>query len=63
VSDCCWPIEKALRDLVEKLDLIENDPQYLAVWESAFIHGAPYTGPSYVEELEAAKKVLEDLNA
>jgi len=50
----------ALDALVKKLELIEKDPRYEAVWTSAFVHGIKYTGPTYIDEMIAAKKVLED---
>lgn len=52
---------KALRDLVDKIKLIENHPAYQAVWDMALLHGHSYKGPQYGEELDRASDLLEEL--
>ena len=47
-----------LGTLVRKLDAIHEDPRYKAVWESFMLHGGRYTEPTYTEELERARAVL-----
>ncbi len=48
----------ALRDLVARLDAVHADSAYLSVWTIAQIHVGPYRGPTYVEALDAARRVL-----
>jgi hypothetical protein len=47
-----------LLELVSKLDEVYAHPQYRAVWESAWIHGCRYGGPTYERELKAAREAL-----
>ena len=50
---------RAAKGLVEKLDSLPDDPLYMAVWQSAYLHGIDYSkGPKYVAELERLKKAL-----
>jgi hypothetical protein len=51
-----------LRRLVEKLDKIDRDPNYMSVWVLAEVHGQPYTGPDCREEREDARKFLNELD-
>jgi len=53
----CDAIKSALSALVAKLD--ECDPHMTSAFSWAYIHGHVYSGPTYTEELEAARKVLE----
>lgn len=46
----------ALKNLVEKLDAIE--PHISNVCAIAQIHGVPYTGPNWADEIAAARAVL-----
>ena len=50
--------EVLLKDLVDKLVEIQQDPSHIAIFTSAFIHGSKYTGPTYTKELFAAIKYL-----
>ena len=52
-------MREALKGLVERLLLIHDDPQYIAVWTIFQTHCGPYRGPQYVRELEAALTALE----
>lgn len=52
-------MREALKGLVERLLLIHDDPQYIAVWTIFQTHCGPYRGPQYVRELEAARTALE----
>jgi hypothetical protein len=54
-------LRKALQDLVDKLDLLAKDEQFQGVFVLYNVHGGYYTGPNWVVEFEAAKKVLSDL--
>lgn len=51
-------LEAALRGLVDKLTLVHADERYKAVWTLSMIHGVPYNGPQYKDELEIARKAL-----
>ena len=46
--------------LVAKMDLIHEDPKFIAVWQIAQAHYGQYTGPKYEDELNAARAALED---
>ncbi len=52
-------LETALRVLVDKLDVVHNSDDYMQVCGIAQVHVGPYNGPTYIEELERAKQVLE----
>jgi hypothetical protein len=51
-------LQPALKRLVDKLDLIGEDPQFRSVWTMHKVHGGNYTGPTYVEELKEARAAL-----
>ncbi len=44
--------------LVEKLEIVDNDPQYRSVWTLYLAHGGRYKGPTYQEELDAVRLEL-----
>ena len=51
--------EKALRDLVERLEYVHNHEHYKSVWTLYMIHGGDYSnGPTYKAELDAAQEAL-----
>lgn len=50
-------IQKA-KLLVEKLELVHNDPDYLGVFLLAQNHFGQYRGATYTEELKQLKEVL-----
>jgi hypothetical protein len=54
-------LRKTLQDLVSKLELIANDNQFKGIFVLNHVHGGSYTGPTWTEEFEAAKKVLAEL--
>jgi hypothetical protein len=47
------------RALVQRLD--ECDKPLFAALTVAQLHGAPYSGPQYGEELEAARSIIEEI--
>jgi len=47
-----------IRKLVAKLDEVDVDSRYQAVWEFYAIHGAKYTGPDYRQELDEMRAAL-----
>lgn len=53
-------LRKALENLVEKLFLVHDDPEYVAVWSiyQAHVHDG-YKGLTYTKEIDEAKTVLE----
>jgi hypothetical protein len=50
---------QVLANLVDKLDAMHRDPQYMTAWVLLADHGVKYVGPNVGEELAAAKEVLE----
>ena len=52
-------LEDALRNLVNKLNLVREDKYYKAMWALAWSHNGPYTGPTYEQELERATEALK----
>lgn len=56
-------VTSALRKLVERLELIHADPQYKSVWVLAGNRGFAYSGPTYTDELTAAKAALAAIEA
>ena len=53
-------VEKAARELVEKLDKVHKNPAYVGVWTVSQIHQGPYQGPNYTEELKKLKDALKE---
>jgi len=52
--------EELLHNLLNKLDLINDSPEYKQVWSIAFTHGIQYTGPTWKPEYDAGRAVLVD---
>lgn len=52
-------IEKAAAALLETLDMIFHDPEYLEVFSCAQNHRGPYKGDDVVEEMAALRPILE----
>lgn len=50
-----------LQLLVNKLEMIDKDESMNALFTMAELHGYHYDGPTWGDELAAAKKVLEDI--
>ncbi len=50
---------EALKNLIERLDAVHEDPQYKGVWTLHHVHGGRYTGLTYTKALEQARKALE----
>ena len=51
-------LELALAALCNKLDAVHADEKYASVWFVSQLHQGPYGGPTYTEELVAAKAAL-----
>jgi hypothetical protein len=54
------PLVKAAGNLEQCMTLIESHPNYRAVWDSAFLHGCPYTGPTWERELDTLRTALSE---
>lgn len=48
----------ALEQLVSRIEVVEADPEYMAVWFMAQLHRGPYAGPQYGAEMKAARAAL-----
>ena len=48
----------ALRALVTKLDLINDDPNYRSIWFDLVSRGRPFAGPNCEVELQNARAAL-----
>jgi len=51
-------VREALKRLVKCMDEIHEHPKFKSVWTINQIHAGPYDGPTYVAELNEAKRVL-----
>ena len=49
--------------LISKLDAINADPQFQSVFTMAHIHGTPYTGPNWVDEVDNARAAIAKAKA
>ena len=47
-----------LENLCEALRYVHADPDYVAVWVTAQMHGGEYKGATYTKELAAAEEYL-----
>ena len=50
-----------LKKLVDKMNVVSQNPEYMHVWYIAQLHNGPYAGPQYEEEHKAAEKLLKEL--
>lgn len=56
IGDLCFLVEK----LVDKLEAVQDDPEYTAIWQLAHARtGKQYSGPQYGEELREVKKKMD----
>lgn len=53
-------IAKAAQVLALRLKLVGDDPEHVSVYTVAAVHGFPYTGPTYCDELEALERLLSN---
>lgn len=53
-------IREAAKKLVDKIDVMINDPEYLAIWVLYDVHGLSYKGPKYEKEFEKLKVLLKE---
>lgn len=49
---------EALKALVDKLTVIENDRSFQGIWSFLHVHGYRYTGPQWQDALADARLVL-----
>lgn len=50
---------KALKGLVDQLDVVHNSPEYIGVWTLSQLHDGYYKGPTYTDALAAARAALK----
>lgn len=55
MSDEC---RRILKNLVDKLVSLNDDPTYNGVWALYHAHGQKYDGPTYEKELNEAREFL-----
>lgn len=53
-------LETAARTLLDRMDVIHAHPLYRRVWELAQLHGGPYEGPKYQEQVKALREALSE---
>jgi hypothetical protein len=51
-------LRAAAQAMVDRCDMIHADPRYMSIWTDLMIHGRPYSGPNYAEELKALRTAL-----
>lgn len=54
--------ERVLRNLVNKLHQMNNDPKFTGVFTMAWVHGVEYSGPTWDKELKEADYELANLD-
>lgn len=60
LTDQVGNLKAALGGLVDRLDVVHDDPRYRAVWELNQLRNGPYIGPNYWAELNAARAVATE---
>ncbi len=53
-------LRMGLKGLVDRLDYVHADPAYRSVWTVNQLHTGPYTGPTYVVDLEKARHIVDE---
>lgn len=53
-------IIEAAKELIDKIDKMINDSEYIAVWILYAVHSLVYKGPSYEKELKKLKVLLKE---
>jgi hypothetical protein len=53
-------LKEALRQLVDRLDLVHADDRYESVWSISQMYVGPYKGPTYTKELAIARAALKE---
>lgn len=54
-------LKKASKELTDKLDLMNENPQFKGIWVHLWAHGMEYKGPQYGEELKKLKEILDTI--
>lgn len=54
-------VAEVAQKLCDKIDEVSNNPQYAAVFTSAYVHGVNYSGPTYGEATKATVASLDVL--
>jgi hypothetical protein len=53
-------VQEKASALVARLKYVHDDPKYQSVWTLAQVHGYPYIGPKYTDELNALNAALAE---
>lgn len=62
VYDRQYRFMAAVRELIKKIDEVDNSKEYRSVWASYYVHGGNYTGPQYGEEIKKVKEILDEID-
>lgn len=54
--------EVVLRNLVNKLNAMSQDPKFTGVFTMTWVHGIEYDGPTWEKELKEAEYELANLD-
>lgn len=49
----------ALKDLLDRLDVVHEDERYKSVWQISQLHVGQYKGPTYEEEYNNARRLVK----
>lgn len=53
-------LRRAAEALVKKLEQVHTDPAYISVWTIHQLHNGPYKGPTYTDEFNELRKVINE---
>ena len=53
-------LQKAARNMIDKLNKIQNDSNYIGIFQMANIHGLQYNGENYSKEYDELLAILEE---
>jgi len=53
-------LQKASRNLIDKLNKIQNDSNYIGIFQMADIHGLKYNGENYSKEYDELFALLKE---
>ena len=53
-------LKKAARNMIDKLNKIQNDSNFIGIFQMANIHGLQYNGENYSKEYDELLAILEE---
>ena len=53
-------LKKAARNMIDKLNKIQNDSNFIGIFQMANIHGLTYNGENYSKEYDELLAILEE---